>query len=110
MKIFSWLKESNRMSHLWMGFSIWVILMILSVGCLLCFNSLIGITQMQTMAIALTFALLCDAAVFIAMCTVEFIQQQSGIGKWDWLDVLSGILFPFLFSVIISIVIIASVE
>lgn len=110
MKIFNWLKESNRMSHLWMGFSIWLVLMLLSVGCLSCFDALIGLSNMQGMAITITCAVICDASVFTAMCAIEYIQKASGIGRWDWLDVLAGILAPFLISVIISIVMIAPVE
>lgn len=110
MKIFNWLKESNRMSHLWMGFSIWLVLILLSVGCLSCFDALIGLSNMQGMAITITCAVICDASVFTAMCAIEYIQKASGIGRWDWLDVLAGILAPFLISVIISIVMIAPVE
>lgn len=108
MKIFSWLKESNRLYHFWIGFAIWVVMMLLSVGCLSCFDALIGITHMQGMAIALTCALICDAAVFIAMCAVEYLQKAYGLSKWDWLDVLSGCLSPIAVSLLVLCLYISS--
>lgn len=106
MKIFNWLKESNRILHLKFGFVIWIILMFLSVGCLLCLESLVGITQMQTTAIVITCAFICDSAVFIAMCAVKYIQKAAGIGKWDWLDILAGCLISLICTLVMFIVVI----
>nr|DAL11499.1 MAG TPA_asm: hypothetical protein [Caudoviricetes sp.] len=38
--------------------------------------------------------------VFVAMCSVEYIQKNID-AEWDWLDVLSGILFPLIVTLII---------
>lgn len=88
MEIFDWIKKSNRLSHFWAGFAIWLVLMLLSVGCLSCFDALIGLSNMQGVAITITCAVICDAAVLIAMCAVEYLQKEYGLSKWDWLDVL----------------------
>ena len=39
---------------------------------------------------------------FIAMCSVEYIQHSLGY-IWDWLDVLSGLLVPICFTLIITL-------
>lgn len=100
MKVFNWLKESNRLLHLKAGFMIWVILTMLSIGCLVFFDSLSDITQPQVMAIAITCSIISVAAVFISMCSVEYIQKQSG-GKWDWLDILARCLLPVFITLIL---------
>lgn len=101
MKVIDWLKESNRMSHLKAGFIIWIALMFVASCCLSCFDSILGITKMQEVAIAITCTVLSDAAVLIAMCSVEYIQKSSGIGKWDWIDVLAGCIFPIFASLFV---------
>lgn len=75
--LFGWLKISNRPKHLKAGTVIFVLWIV-------CTMILTDITILQS---AFT-GLVC---VFVAMCSVEYIQKSSG-GKWDWIDVLAGIL------------------
>lgn len=103
MKIFSWLKESNRLSHMYVGFAIYAVLMLLAIGVLSCFEQVTDFTGIQGTAIVFTCTFLCVMSVFIAMCAVEYVQKVSGVGKWDWLDVLAGMLVPVLLTVIITV-------
>ena len=80
-EFFGWLKVSNRPKHVKAGITI-VLVMVLSAALL----ELIGAGRF------LIDSLLISEAVLVAMMSVEFIQQSSGVGKWDWLDVLAGCL------------------
>lgn len=104
MKILSWLKESNRTSHLYVGFALWALLMLLGIGILSLFEQVTDFSDMQGMAIALVCVTLSDVAVFTAMCAVEYTQKYSGVGEWDWLDVLAGCLAPVIITVVITII------
>lgn len=104
MIMFNWLKESNRTSHLYVGFALWVLLMLLGIGILSLFEQVTDFTDMQGTAIAMVCAILSDVAVFIAMCAVEYTQKYSGVGEWDWLDILAGCLIPVIITVIIILI------
>lgn len=95
MKILDWLKESNRMSHLKVGFVIWIVVMLFGCSILSMFEQVTNFELMQAKAITITCSLLADLSVFIAMCAVEYTQKQCG-NKWDWLDVLAGCLIPII--------------
>lgn len=103
MKFFDWLKESNRTSHLYVGFALWALLMLLGIGILSFFEQVTDFTDMQGMSIAMVCAILSDAAVFIAMCSVEYTQKLCG-NKFDWLDVSAGCLAPVIITVVITII------
>lgn len=77
--LFGWLKVSNRPKHLKVGLVIFVLWVV-------CTMILTNMTMLQS---AFT-GLVC---VLVAMCSVEYIQKIYG-GKWDWLDILAGILVP----------------
>lgn len=40
--------------------------------------------------------------VFLAMCSVEYIQKQSG-GLFDWYDIFAGCFVPAISTIIISV-------
>lgn len=105
MKIFNWLRESNRLSHLKFGFAIFVLMMLLGCSILSMFEEVTSFEPVQVEAITFTCSLLSTISVFIAMCAVEYTQKTSGIGKWDWLDILAGCLIPVLITIIVLIVI-----
>ena len=84
--LFEWLKISNRPKHLKAG----IIIFIIWIG------SVLLLTTMTILQAALTGAI----CVFVAMCAVEYIQKSIG-GKWDWLDILAGILLPIIVVLII---------
>ena len=104
MKMFNWLKVSNRTSHLYVGFALWVLLMLLGIGILSLFEQVTDFSDIQGTAITMVCAILSDVAVFVAMCAVEYTQKYSGVGKWDWLDVLAGCLAPVIITVAITII------
>lgn len=104
MKMLSWLKESNRLSHIKIGFVIWVLLMLLTAAILSFFDGSAGFSYAQSLSIAVTSSIISDAVVFICMCSVEYIQKSSGIGKWDWLDVLAGCLVPLILTILIILI------
>lgn len=107
MKIFSWLKESNRLSHMYVGFAIYVLGLLLAGIVLGCYNHTIDFTQSQADSMLVTTSVLSLFSVSASMCSVECIQTVSGVGKWDWLDVLAGVLVPVLLTVIITVLVIA---
>ena len=84
--LFEWLKISNRPKHLKAG----IIIFIIWIG------SVLLLTTMTILQAALTGTI----CVFVAMCAVEYIQKSIG-GKWDWLDILAGILLPIIVVLII---------
>lgn len=104
MKVFNWLKESNRLSHLKVSFAIWVVIMLFGCSILSMFEEVTNFELMQAQAITTTCALLADLSVFIAMCSVEYTQKLCG-NRFDWQDVLAGCLTPVLITIIVLIVI-----
>lgn len=84
--LFEWLKISNRPKHLKAG----IIIFIIWIG------SVLLLTTMTILQATLTGTI----CVFVAMCAVEYIQKSIG-GKWDWLDILAGILLPIIVVLII---------
>lgn len=104
MKFLNWLKESNRLSHLKVGFAIWIVVMLIGCSMLSMFEEVTDFELMQAQAITITCSLLADLTVFISMCAVEYVQKSSGIGKFDWLDILAGMIIPFLTTVVIIII------
>lgn len=104
MKILNWLKESNRLSHLKVGFAIWIVVMLFGCSILSMFEQVTNFKAMQAQAIAITCALLADLSVFIAMCSVEYVQKSSGIGKFDWLDILAGVIIPLILTIVIVVI------
>lgn len=103
MKVFDWLKESNRLSHLKVGFAIWIVVMLFGCSILSMFEEVTNFELMQAQAITTTCALLADLSVFIAMCSVEYTQKLCG-NKFDWLDVSAGCLAPVIITVAIAII------
>lgn len=101
--MFRWLKESNRLTHLYAGFAIYVLGLLLAGIMLSCYNHTIDFTQSQADSMLVTASVLSLFSVFASMCSVECIQTVSGVGKWDWLDVLAGVLVPVLITVVIAV-------
>ena len=91
-KMFGWLGESNRMNHLGAGFIIYVLLMMISPLVLDACVDLPNRIYFSNSEILKFFSIMSLITVFISMCSVEFIQQYSKLGDWDWLDVLAGCL------------------
>jgi hypothetical protein len=104
MKFFDWLKESNRLSHLKVGFAIWIVVMLIGCSMLSMFEEVTDFELMQAQAITITCSLLADLTVFISMCAVEYVQKSSGIGKFDWLDILAGMITPLIITIVIVII------
>ena len=88
-----WLKESNRLKHLLCGAIIAVVG--ISIAIILDFASVKPL---------FIYSILVLYAVAVAMCSVEYIQAHSGIGRWDWLDILAGVIPPFILIFIIFII------
>lgn len=65
------------------------------------FNWFTDFELMQAQAITITCSLLADLTVFISMCAVEYVQKSSGIGKFDWLDILAGMITPLIITIVI---------
>lgn len=101
--MFRWLKESNRLTHLYAGFAIYVLGLLLAGIVLCCYNHTIDFAQSQADSMLVTASLLSLFSVFASMCSVECIQTVSGVGKWDWLDVLAGVLVPAIITIVIFI-------
>ena len=94
-KMFGWLNKSNRFSHLFVGCILYIAMMVVSL-CLFRFcvgNSDIVFAYCGS-SLELFFSIMSLVSVFVAMCSVEFIQGKIyGYPlKWDWLDVLAGCL------------------
>ena len=83
--LFEWLKISNRSKHVKAGIIIFIIW--------------ITVVQTLTSMSILQTVFTGTCCVFVAMCSVEYIQKTSG-SKWDWLDVLAGILVPGILTLI----------
>lgn len=104
MKLFDWLKESNRLSHLKVGFAIWVVMMIFGCTVLSIFEETTTFALMQANAVTITCSLLSMLSVFISMCSVEYTQKLCG-NKWDWLDILAGCIVPVLLTILIIVLV-----
>lgn len=100
MKILNWLKESNRLSHLKVGFAIWIVVMLIGCSMLSMFEEVTDFELMQAQAITITCSLLADLTVFISMCSAEYVQKICG-NKWDWLDILAGCILPVIITVVV---------
>lgn len=83
---FEWLKISNRPKHVKAGIIIFIVWITI----------VLALTSMSILQAAFTGTM----CVFVAMCSVEYIQKNID-AEWDWLDVLSGILFPLIVTLII---------
>lgn len=91
MKIFKWLTESNRLKHLIFGVLIFVSMTVVQ---MLCYEILVP-QVLDIKRIYLIIPINALITTLIAMCSVEYIQKSIG-GKWDWLDILAGILVPLI--------------
>lgn len=99
-KFLEWLSTSNRNKHLKCGLILFIANCIMYLlGHLLIFGSLSTITLI-TSIIYVIYAMI---NVFIPMCAVEYIQTTVG-GKWDWLDVLAGMIPSFVGSIIFVLI------
>lgn len=103
MKIFNWLKESNRLSHLKVGFAIWALFMLFSLSMCSFFENNVELnnTYGKMMVLLSTFG--ADFSMLSSMCSVEYAQKLCG-NKWDWLDILAGCLSGIILSLIIILV------
>lgn len=89
--------DSNRYKHLGAGLIIYSIMIV--VQCLLmimmnhCDFGLSWFIPISTTSLV---------TVFLAMCSVEYIQKQSG-GLFDWYDIFAGCFIPAISTIIMSI-------
>lgn len=91
--MFSWLKESNRLSHMYVGFAIYVLGLLLAGIILSFYNHTFDFTQSQADSMLVTTSVLSLFPVFSSMCSVEYTQKLCG-NKFDWIDILSGCMIP----------------
>lgn len=85
MKLFV---NSNRYKHLGAGLIIY--LMMIVIQCLLMITVSHHDFELSCFIPISTTSLI---TVFLAMCSVEYIQKQSG-GLFDWYDIFAGCLIP----------------
>ena len=91
-KVVGWLKESNRLKHLKAGLVVFALMLLAAIAAECLFESRILIDMLLSLG-----------AVLVGMCSVEYIQRESG-GKWDWYDVLAGSIIPLAIFVISLII------
>ena len=85
-----WIKESNRLKHLFAG-------ALITLAVFLGSEFLIRFASPN-----IASAIIALGCVFIAMFTVEYIQTLFKC-KWDWLDILAGCLVPLLLLIVVII-------
>ncbi|MBC5606196.1 hypothetical protein [Bacteroides difficilis] len=92
-KLFGWMKESNRPAHMKAGNTIFVIVLIVFtlLGGILLNPLLEGYSYEGSSRLFILAMIQALIVVFIAMCSVEYIQERMGC-KWDWLDIAAGCL------------------
>ena len=95
VKMFGWMKESNRPAHMRAGNSIFVVGLILFtfIGILLLYPMIQDYSYEGSNRLFVSVMIQVCIMVFVAMCAVEYIQKRMG-GKWDWLDIAAGCLVP----------------
>lgn len=103
MKIFDWLKGSNRISHLEGGCAIWAVVMFFGWSIISLFGKSPGFEIMQTRSITAICMLMSDLSVFIAMCAIEYTQKLCG-NSFDWRDIFAGCLVPVAITVAIGMI------
>lgn len=103
-KLINWLKESNRLKHLKVGVIMFIgLFMIQYVGITIIENVTNIVVNDNYYDWFLLFVSINSLiTVFIAMCSVEYIQTTFKC-KWNWLDVLAGCLIAILFTIIMLI-------
>ena len=102
-KNFGWLKESNRPLHMQAGFACFALtLLVIMFGMTFAEGNLI-IEETLANRLLVVHTLIADWTVFLAMCTCEFVQSRAG-GKWDWLDVLAGMVPPIIITLVIMLI------
>ena len=92
-KLFNWMKVSNRELHCEAGLYIfaaaWCIGMVM---------------HFITTDFVLNTAVMAAVATAVGMASVEYIQDRSGIGKWDNKDIAAGMFYPVLFILLLLVV------
>lgn len=95
-KFIKWLQTSNRNKHCKCGLILFIAYCIMYlIGHLI----IVGNLSTITFTTALVYSIYNIINVFIPMCSVEYIQKLSG-GKWDWMDVLAGMIPSFIGSIL----------
>lgn len=91
MKLFNliknWFNESNRKEHMYLGTVIYIISLLF---CLILSISIINCAIISTYT------------VLGCMVSVEYKDKLYG-NKFDWLDIISGMIFPIIVSFVITI-------
>lgn len=94
-KVFGWMKESNRPTHMRAGNSIFVagLIVFTFIGILLLYPMIQDYSYEDSSRLFVMVMIQVCVMVFVAMCAVEYIQERMGY-KWDWLDIAAGCLVP----------------
>lgn len=87
-KIKDWFYESNHDGHFWVGGAIFTISMFIS--------TILELEVIQMLAVS-------DIIVFCSMASAEYKDNAWG-GKFDWQDILAGMILPILFTLIFGII------
>lgn len=102
IKMFGWMKVSNRPKHMKAGCFIFVasitlflLIATLIIGPMLADYSYAGSNRLFVLAMVQACIV-----VTVAMCAVEYIQKLMG-GKWDWLDIVAGCMIPILVTLLV---------
>lgn len=104
MKLINWLKESNRLSHLKVGFGIWVLIVLINLVMYGFSEGTLDFNDKQCEILTLIGIVNADINVLASMCSVEYTQKLCG-NKWDWLDILAGCLPGILLTLVITLLI-----
>lgn len=85
-----WTEQSNRDKHVWAGGMIFSGMLILCI--------ILGVRDWRSLVIA-------DATTFIAAVTADYKDKLWG-GLFDWLDVISTMLIPFVMTITLGLILI----
>ena len=85
----TWIKESNRWKHLLVGFGIHIFYLL---------------AMLLSMCSSLGLIIIPAITTFLFMAAVE-VKDKLGGGKFDWLDILAGIIPSIVISVITGLIV-----
>ena len=97
MRMFNWLKESNRLKHLGFGFLIYFVTAFVGVVAVNLATPDLEIEYHQVYSLIASWMAMFNVAS--CMASVEFIQHDIG-GKFDWLDIAAGVMIPAVINIL----------
>lgn len=94
-KMFGWMKVNNRPVYIRVGNSIFVagLIVFTLIGILLLYPMIQDYSYEGSSRLFVLVMIQVCVMVFVAMCTVEYIQERMGC-KWNWLNIAAGCFVP----------------